>query len=105
MDRTGYLDFQKIVKKEAETYNYRGELIRFTNLGQNTVLIDQSIILKTGESYTEADDHGKGIDHEYEIEFITVLAPRAINTPEVYGGNHLIIRRGFRKNQGHGKSA
>lgn len=45
--------------------------IRFINRGETVVVIDESIYLASGEAYVEGDDLGPGIDHEYNIRFLS----------------------------------
>ncbi|MEM6773107.1 MAG: hypothetical protein AAF597_21200 [Bacteroidota bacterium] len=70
--------------------------LRFFNRGQVPAIIDDTIILYPGESYTEGDTTGPGISHNYNIRFLVdptkaPLGPDA-NRPFVYPGNHLEVR-------------
>lgn len=70
--------------------------VRFMNRGQNPVLIDNQILLYSGESYIEGDTAGHGIKHSYKIEFQVADPKRAPDgdpvRPFVYTGKHLSIR-------------
>ncbi|MEM9525799.1 MAG: hypothetical protein AAGA31_04270 [Bacteroidota bacterium] len=75
--------------------------VRFMNRGQLPVMIDNQIILQTGEVYVEGDSAGPGIDHVYRLEFQpqpkngTPLA--GVDKPYVYAGAHVSIRSFHRK--------
>lgn len=49
--------------------------LRFTNRGQLTAVIDESIYLLPGESFVEGDDVGPGINHKYQIRFLEPAGP------------------------------
>jgi len=74
-------------------------LIRFMNVGQNYISLDEkNVIIEPGEAFVEGDLNGPGIDHMYKIEFITNPGtPPAINGITVKGPNFLEIRQ-FKRN-------
>lgn len=85
------------IKEDDLTRYFSGAVcLRFFNRGQVPAIIDNIIILYPGESYTEGDTTGPGIDHNYNIRFLVdptkiPLGPD-INRPFVYPGNHLEVR-------------
>ncbi|MEM6397782.1 MAG: hypothetical protein AAF741_15645 [Bacteroidota bacterium] len=94
----GRLQVRKMQKKEND-YQLslrRSVYVRFMNRGQNPVLIDNQIILLSGEAYNEGDTAGPGIDHLYKIEFLEEnpdgLPKSTADLPHVFPGNLLDIR-------------
>jgi hypothetical protein len=85
------------VKKDDFTRDFAGAVcLRFINRGQVTVIIDDIIVIQPGESYTEGDTTGPGINHDYNIRFEVnndrTPLDTPVNRPFVYPGNHLDIR-------------
>lgn len=80
-----------------------GEIVsvRFMNRGQLPVLIDNQIILNTGEVYVEGDTAGPGIKHAYKLEFQASNEKNVplsdADRPFVYAGAHVSIRTLSRK--------
>lgn len=74
-------------------------LIRFMNVGQNYISLDETnVIIQPGEAFVEGDLNGPGIDHIYKMEFITNPGtPPAINNITVKAANFLEIRL-FKRN-------
>lgn len=72
-------------------------LARFMNVGQTAVLIDEQIYLGPGETLVEGDLSGPGIDHSYQLDFVTVASPPTPVTHKVFTGNMLKIRLFHRK--------
>jgi len=68
-------------------------LVRFTNRGQSRVWIDEDEVLEPGESFVEADDCGRGINHKYTLKFIALASPPAVDEPVTYAGDRLHIRK------------
>ncbi|MFT6001230.1 MAG: hypothetical protein ACI81P_003699 [Neolewinella sp.] len=90
------------VKKDELSFNL-GEVvsIRFMNRGLRPLLIDNAIILLTGETYIEGDTAGPGINHSYKLEFMDEnpgKTPLGISDkPFVYDGAHVSVRALYRK--------
>jgi hypothetical protein len=72
-------------------------LIRFMNKGQSRVMIDEQEVLEPGESFTEGDLSGPGIEHTYKIDFLTLSSPPAVDSFKTMTGNMLKVRFFFRK--------
>ncbi|SER16237.1 hypothetical protein [Neolewinella agarilytica] len=73
--------------------------VRFINRGQAPVLIDDQQILLPGEAFIEGDTAGPGIDHAYQIRFLTetptktpLPAEADADPPFTLPGNYLDIR-------------
>jgi hypothetical protein len=89
-----------VVYKDDRSYHPEGMVhIRFENRGQAPVLIDDHEILLPGEAFIEGDTAGPGIDHEYQIKFLTENADKTplpaeneANEPFTMPGNFLYIR-------------
>ena len=90
------------VKKDDLSFNV-GELvsIRFMNRGTKPLLIDNQVMLLTGETYVEGDTAGPGINHTYKLEFMDEnpgKTPLGISDkPFVYDGAHVSVRALYRK--------
>ncbi len=88
----------ELVDRDSQ-YHVDADLVRFMNMGQSYILIDEQILLKPGQSWTEGDLNGYGIDHHYQIDFVTNPSPPSVTTYVVYAGNKLRIR--LLKRQSH----
>lgn len=90
------------VKKDDLSFNL-GEVvsIRFMNRGTRPVLIDNQVVLLTGETYVEGDTAGPGINHAYKLEFLDENPDKtplgASDKPFVYAGAHVAVRALYRK--------
>ncbi len=71
--------------------------VKFINTGQSAVLIDEQIYLECGEDFTEGDTRGLGINHSYQIDFITLDNPPPVTPYKTVAGNMLKIRLYHRK--------
>jgi hypothetical protein len=84
---------KKTRSKDDESFHTENaQLIRFDNVGQTRIWIDEQIVLDPGESFIEGDNNGPGIDHKYQINFLAVVAGVAVDVPKVYAGNRLHVR-------------
>lgn len=90
----GFISIERlqISENDFSWYSSKSMLIRFSNFGQSTVIIDEQIILNPGESYVEGDTAGPGIDHMYEIRFVDLGSMPQPDGIKVIDGNLLQIR-------------
>ncbi|MEM9929930.1 MAG: hypothetical protein AAF840_08940 [Bacteroidota bacterium] len=90
------------VKEDDLSFNL-GEVvhIRFMNRGTRPLLIDNQVVLLTGETYIEGDTAGPGINHAYKLEFLDENPDKtplgASDKPFVYDGAHVSVRALYRK--------
>lgn len=98
---SGRIQIDRLQKTKADP-QYRVKdvvLIRFMNVGQNYISLDEkNVIIKPGEAFVEGDLNGPGIDHIYKLDFIANPDPvPAIDGITVKGPNFIEIRL-FKRN-------
>ena len=90
----GKISISKYVKtKDDASLRLDGAvMIRFMNMGQSRIWIDETVVIEPGEAFIEGDLSGPGIDHSYNVNFLALGSPPAADVPKVYAGNRLHIR-------------
>lgn len=70
--------------------------VRFMNRGQTSILIDNQIVLFPGEVYVEGDNISLGVDHVYDIQFLSLqkngIPEPAEQIPYTMPHNYLDVR-------------
>lgn len=92
MDKKIRITKKTRTKDDEGLYTENAVLIRFENIGQSRVWIDEQIVLDPGEAFIEGDNNGPGIDHNYQINFLGNIPGITVDEPRVYAGNRLNIR-------------
>ncbi len=89
------------IVKDTTDYKVDAVIVRFMNRGQSIVVIDEQEYLLPGQSFVEGDISGEGIEHHYQIDFISNPAGSATPLPyQLYAGNKLKIRLLRREHHG-----
>lgn len=83
---------KQLTQDDISFYTEGAVLIRFDNVGQTRVWIDEQIVIDPGESFIEGDNNGPGLDHNYQINFVGNPLPVVVDMPKVYAGKRLHIR-------------
>lgn len=93
MDNKIRITKRQVTKSDPAFHTENAVLIRFENVGQRRVWLDEHIVIDPGQAYIEGDNNGPGIDHRYQIDFLG--SPKASATedePKTYAGDRLHIR-------------